>query len=57
MDEVLLTEINRRAKKELIRGMAKEMTNVNPGGMNLLPSLVRVNCNAVRIENVAIKVA
>jgi hypothetical protein len=61
MGKALLAELKRRGKKPqskgLIRRLLKECTHTSPGGIILPPSMVRVNYNVVRIQNVAVKVA
>jgi hypothetical protein len=61
MGEVLLAELKRRAKKPqskgLIRRLLKEKTHTSPGGIILPPSVIRVNYDLKRIQNVAVKVA
>jgi hypothetical protein len=61
MGKVLLEDLKRRAKKPqskgLIRRLLKERTQTSPGGIILPPSLIRINFDLRRIQNVAVKVA
>ena len=61
MGQTILNELRRRARKPqtrgLIRRVLKETTHTTPSGLLLPPGWLRVNYNAVRIENVVVKVA
>ena len=61
MGKTILADLKRQAKnpqaRNLIKRVLSRVTNVSPGGILLPPTLIRVDCEAERLDSVVFKIA